>query len=78
MENMKCVMVIDEALPLGIAMNTAAVLGISLGKKIPDCVGVDVKDQDGHNHSAAFPVEGAVPENKGDGRHGRGPGDDRA
>ena len=56
MENMKCVMVIDEALPLGIAMNTAAVLGISLGKKIPDCVGVDVKDQDGIMHAGTIQI----------------------
>ena len=56
MENMKCVMVIDEALPLGIAMNTAAVLGISLGKKIPECVGVDVKDQDGIMHAGTIQI----------------------
>lgn len=56
MENMKCVMVIDEALPLGIAMNTAAVLGISLGKKISDCVGVDVKDQDGIMHAGTIQI----------------------
>ena len=56
MENMKCVMVIDEALPLGIAMNTAAVLGISLGKKIPECVGVDVKDLDGIMHAGTIQI----------------------
>ena len=32
-QNDKCVMVIDENLPLGIIANTAAVLGITLGKQ---------------------------------------------
>lgn len=56
MENVKCVMVIDESLPLGIAMNTAGVLGISLGKKIPECVGVDVMDQDGIAHAGTIQI----------------------
>lgn len=56
MENVKCVMIIDESLPLGIAMNTAAVLGISLGKKIPECVGEDVLDQDGIAHAGTIQI----------------------
>lgn len=56
MENSKCVMVIDETLPLGIAMNTAAVLGISLGKKIPECVGEDVKDKDEVLHAGTIQI----------------------
>lgn len=56
MDNLKCVMVIDESLPLGIAMNTAGVLGISLGKKIPDCVGVDVKDKDDVLHAGTIQI----------------------
>lgn len=56
MENVKCVMVIDESLPLGIAMNTAGVLGISLGKKIPDCVGADVLDKDGIAHAGTIQI----------------------
>ena len=31
----KCVMVIDESLPRGLIANTAAILGITLGKNIP-------------------------------------------
>lgn len=46
----KCVMVIDEALPLGILANTAAILGTTLGKQQPDLVGADVTDQTGHGH----------------------------
>lgn len=39
LRNEKCVMVIDERLPLGIIANTAAIMGITLGKKMPDVVG---------------------------------------
>lgn len=46
----KCVIVIDKELPLGLIANTAAVLGCSLGKNIEDIVGHDIKDQDNFNH----------------------------
>lgn len=54
----KCVMVIDETLPLGIIANTAAILGITLGKERPDLVGADVTDQSGRCHPGIieFPV----------------------
>lgn len=54
----KCVMIIDEQLPLGIAANTAAILGITLGKKLPEVVGSDVMDQSGNEHLGiiTFPV----------------------
>lgn len=44
LQNEKCVMVIDENLPLGIIANTAAIMGITLGKKMPEVVGADVYD----------------------------------
>lgn len=34
LQNEKCVMVIDENLPLGIIANTAAIMGITLGNVI--------------------------------------------
>lgn len=54
----KCVMVIDDSLPLGVIANIAAIMGISLGKKTPDIVGVDAKDADGNPHLGLiqFPV----------------------
>ena len=54
----KCVMVIDDSLPLGIIANTAAILGITMGKKLPEVVGTDVLDQTGNAHLGiiAFPV----------------------
>lgn len=57
-QNTKCVMVIDEALPTGLIANTAAILGITLGSKMPEVVGTDVADQSGGLHLGIieFPV----------------------
>ena len=58
LQNEKCVMVIDEQLPLGIIANTAAIMGITLGKEMPEVVGADVTDKTGNEHLGiiAFPV----------------------
>lgn len=50
MENEKCVTVIDENLPLGLVANTAAILGITLGRERGEVVGGDVYDGDGNRH----------------------------
>ena len=57
-QNEKCVMVIDEHLPLGMIANTAAILGITLGKNMPEIVGADVTDKTGNDHLGIieFPV----------------------
>lgn len=60
----KCVMVIDENLPIGIISNTAAVMGITLGKMKPDAVGTDVFDKTGNVHLGV--IEFPVPILKGD------------
>lgn len=54
----KCVMIIDENLPLGVIANTAAIMGITLGKKMPEAVGADVYDRTGNEHLGIieFPV----------------------
>ncbi len=54
----KCVMIIDEQLPLGMIANTAAVMGITLGKNIPEVVGNDVYDKTGNKHLGiiTFPI----------------------
>ncbi|AVD35549.1 DUF2000 domain-containing protein [Clostridioides difficile] len=49
-KNSKCVMVIDENLPMGIISNTAAIMGITLGKHAPETVGPDVIDKTGNSH----------------------------
>jgi len=57
-QNEKCVMVIDERLPLGLIANTAAIMGITLGKEMPEVVGMDVLDGSGKEHPGIieFPV----------------------
>lgn len=47
---MKCAMIIDENLPLGLIANTAAVLALSIGDKIKGIVGADVEDKDDQIH----------------------------
>ena len=58
LQNEKCVMVIDESLPLGMIANAAAIMGITLGKKMPEVVGADVYDKTGKEHLGIieFPV----------------------
>lgn len=55
--NKKCVMVIDEQLPHGVIANTAAILGITLGRQLPEVIGADVVDKNGGEHlaSSSFP-----------------------
>lgn len=62
-QNLKCVMIIDENLPMGIIANTAAVMGITLGKQIPQTVGHDVYDKTGKCHAGI--IEVPVPILKG-------------
>jgi hypothetical protein len=40
----KCVIVADEELPTGVLANTSVILGMTLGKLIPEYVGEDVRD----------------------------------
>ena len=61
----KCVMVIDEALPLGIIANTAGIMGITLGKYIPETVGPEVMDKSGSSHLGIIQIP--VPVLKADG-----------
>ena len=65
-QNTKCVMIIDENLPIGVAANTAALLGITLGKRGPWVVGADLADCTGRLHAGIIefpiPVLKASPE----------------
>ena len=56
--NMKCVMIFSEDLPIGVIANTAAIMGASLGKSDPEIVGITPTDKDGREHSGLiqFPV----------------------
>lgn len=46
----KCVFILDEALPAGLAANTAAVLALTLGRMVESLVGPDVCDASGERH----------------------------
>ncbi len=48
--DMKCVMIIDSQLPLGVIANTSAILGATLGKLMPQQVGENVKDASNKTH----------------------------
>lgn len=48
--NMKCVMIVDCNLPIGIQVNTAAVLGVSLASEIKGLTGKKLTDRDGIVH----------------------------
>lgn len=54
--NEKCVMIIDESLPPGEAANAAAVLGITLGGRIPGVIGADVGDGAGNFHAGVIRI----------------------
>lgn len=56
--NDKCVMVLCEELPVGLIANAAGIMGITLGKYIPETVGECVQDQNGREHLGViqFPV----------------------
>jgi hypothetical protein len=50
----KCVMVIDPELPAGVQANTAALLGISIGRHVLDLIGPDISDATGQIHLGLF------------------------
>lgn len=57
-ENEKCVIVIDQELPMGLIANTSAIMGITLGTIHPEVVGKSVIDKSGREHLGIieFPV----------------------
>ncbi|MDA7028427.1 DUF2000 domain-containing protein [Bacillus sp. CLL-7-23] len=47
---MKCVIVIDSTLPTGLIANTAAVLALTLGRKVEGIIGPEVLDASNRTH----------------------------
>lgn len=47
----KCVMVLDEELPVGLAVNAASVLAVTLGRRVESIVGPDIIDGSGQAHA---------------------------
>ncbi|MFR9725984.1 DUF2000 domain-containing protein [Streptomyces sp. MS19] len=52
----KAALLIDAALPAGLAANTAAVLALSLGRQVESLVGPELKDADGSPHAGITTV----------------------
>ena len=66
MSEIKCVIVLNENLPLGQLVNSAAVLMMSIGKLHPDLVGRNLEDGSGHAHHGITTVP--LPVLKGAGK----------
>jgi hypothetical protein len=47
----KCVIVVDESLPVGLKANIAAVLCLSVGANFPDVIGPDATDAAGNTYA---------------------------
>ncbi|MEU3622129.1 hypothetical protein BS329_34090 [Amycolatopsis coloradensis] len=60
----KCVIVVDGELPVGLALNTAAILSLTVGRHVDGVLGDDVKDADGFVHRGITSIP--VPILKGD------------
>jgi hypothetical protein len=52
----RCVIVLDEDLPAGLAANAAAVLALTLGAREPRLVGADLIDADRQTHPGLIPI----------------------
>jgi hypothetical protein len=63
----RCVVVVDEALPAGLAANAAAVLAFTLGARLPGLIGEDYADADGSAHPGLIPF--GVPVLRAPGEH---------
>ena len=55
----KCVIVLLKGLPTGLSANAAGILGITIGKEMPELVGEPVMDADGNIHLGI--VEKPIP-----------------
>ncbi|MGD0802710.1 MAG: DUF2000 domain-containing protein [Candidatus Bathyarchaeia archaeon] len=52
----KCVMIIDAGLPTGLKLNTAGLLGTTLGRKVESMIGPDVLDSSGEIHTGIINI----------------------
>ncbi len=55
-DSMKCVMVIDKNLPPGLLVNTAGLLGATLGRKREEIIGPDIPDASGSSHAGILNI----------------------
>lgn len=52
----RCVLILDDTLPPGLAANAAAVLALTVGALFPDLPGPDLLDADGTIHPGLIPM----------------------
>lgn len=52
----RCVLVVDQSLPPGLAANAAAVLALTVGARLPQLPGPDLTDADGSLHPGLIPM----------------------
>lgn len=52
----RCVIVVDQGLPAGLAANASAVLALSIGARFPGLPGPDLVDADGAAHRGLIPM----------------------
>ena len=55
-ESNRCVIIVDDSLPIGRAANAAAVIALTLGKRHPGLAGVDLIDASGVAHPGLIPI----------------------
>lgn len=55
-DSMKCVMIIDKTLPLGLMVNTAGLLGATLGRMEESIIGLDIADASGGIHTGILNI----------------------
>jgi hypothetical protein len=53
---LRCVIVVDEALPTGRAANAAAVIALTMGRRKPSLCGADLVDRGGSVHPGLIPI----------------------
>ena len=52
----KCVIVVDVGLPTGLKVNTAGLLGATLGRRVESIIGLDIVDGSGENHTGIINI----------------------
>jgi hypothetical protein len=55
-QTVRCVLVVDEALPPGLAANAAGVLALTLGATVDGLAGAEAVDADGQIHPGLIPM----------------------
>jgi hypothetical protein len=55
-ESIKCIMIIDKSLPSGLLVNTAGLLGATLGRRVAAIIGPDIPDASRGNHAGILNI----------------------